>query len=134
MNLTLSLKTLFRTAAKTLVTFALLAAVTFMLAYNLLDFTLTKREFDSAVEGYDGVFSVEYGMPDYMDSSLKYYPRIKGFPDEYVSLFFYFQIAAIMPTQIVFCPIIHFINKDFHSQKYPEFNHFHMLPQQIYAI
>ncbi|MDR2605654.1 MAG: hypothetical protein LBC38_00025, partial [Oscillospiraceae bacterium] len=65
MKLSLALKTLFRTPLKTLVTFALLLAVTFMFVYNLTEYTLTKREFDRAVSTYRGVFSVENGAPEY---------------------------------------------------------------------
>jgi hypothetical protein len=89
MNLTLSLKTLFRTAGKTAATFALLAAVTFMLAYNLIDYTLTKREFDSVIESYDGVLSVDYGTPNYTSFEKR---LTSVFASEYLTALFFCQI------------------------------------------
>ena len=59
MRLSLAIKTLFRSPLRTLLTFILLAAASYMFIYSLIDYALNIREYDKAVHSYRGVFSVE---------------------------------------------------------------------------
>ena len=62
MRPSLSIKTLFRSPLKTLLTFVLLAAASFMLVYTASDFALTNREYTNSVGTYRGLFTVEYDI------------------------------------------------------------------------
>ena len=55
----LSLKVLYRSPVKTILTFILLAAVTFALFSQVMEYAVTSREMKKAVELYDGVGSIE---------------------------------------------------------------------------
>ena len=57
----LAIHTLFRSMLKTLLTFILLTAASFMLIYNVSDYTLAMREFQSTVQNYQGICFVEHG-------------------------------------------------------------------------
>jgi len=59
MKPSLSLKTLYRSPVRTVLTFILLAAVTFTLFSQVLEHAVTVREIDKAAEQYDGVGAVE---------------------------------------------------------------------------
>jgi len=58
MRARLSLKTLYRSPVRTVLTFILLAAVTFALFSQVLEYSVAKREMDKMVELYDGVLNV----------------------------------------------------------------------------
>ena len=53
-----SLRMLLRSPVKTVVTLLLIAAASFLFLYNLLDYAMTKREYDRNYGQYHGVFSV----------------------------------------------------------------------------
>ncbi len=55
----LSIKTLLRSPARTVLIFILIAAVTFSLFSQIMEYTVTSREIKLAVEKYDGVVTVE---------------------------------------------------------------------------
>ncbi|MBQ8830747.1 MAG: hypothetical protein IJ017_04025 [Oscillospiraceae bacterium] len=57
----LSLKTLYRSPVRTILTFILLAAVTFALVSQVLEYSVAKRETEKAVELYDGILNIESG-------------------------------------------------------------------------
>ena len=57
----LSLKTLFRSPVKTVLTFLLILAVTFSLFSQVLEYSVAKREMEKAVAEYKGVGSVFSG-------------------------------------------------------------------------
>lgn len=59
MRTKLAIKTLFRAPLKTLLSFLLLFAASFMMVYNLADYAMTGREFARSVEQYQGVVAVE---------------------------------------------------------------------------
>ena len=59
MRITLAIKTLFRSPLKTLLTFFLLFAASFMMVYNLADYSMTGREFARSMANYKGIVSVE---------------------------------------------------------------------------
>ena len=54
-----SLKTLYRSPVRMILTFILLVAVTFTLFSQILEHAVTVREIDKAAERYDGVGAVE---------------------------------------------------------------------------
>lgn len=58
----LSLKTLYRSPVRTVLTFILLAAVTFALFSQVMEYSVAKREMKKAVELYDGVGSIEFSQ------------------------------------------------------------------------
>ena len=64
MNAKLSLKTLYRSPVRMILTFILLVAVTFTLFSQVLEHAVTVREIDKAAEQYDGVGAVEVSLPD----------------------------------------------------------------------
>ena len=72
MKAKLSLKTLYRSPVKTVLTFILLAAVTFALFSQVLEYVVAKRETEKAVELYDGVGSVAVGDFVYAESAPEY--------------------------------------------------------------
>ena len=53
-----SLRMLLRSPVKTAVTLLLIAAASFLFLYNLLDYAMTKREYDRTYSQYHGYFSV----------------------------------------------------------------------------
>ncbi len=53
-----SLRMLLRSPVKTAVTLVLIAAASFLFLYNLLDYAMTKREYDRTYKNYHGYFSV----------------------------------------------------------------------------
>lgn len=55
----LSLKTLYRSPVRTVLTFILLAAVTFALFSQVMEFTIAKREMNKAAERYEGIATAE---------------------------------------------------------------------------
>ena len=59
MKVTLSLKTLYRSPVRMILTFILLVAVTFTLFSQVLEHAVTVREIDKAAQAYDGVGAVE---------------------------------------------------------------------------
>ena len=59
MKPSLSIKTLLRSPARTGLIFVLIAAVTFALFSQVLEYTVTSREMELAVEKYDGVVTAE---------------------------------------------------------------------------
>ncbi|NLO48991.1 MAG: ABC transporter permease, partial [Clostridiales bacterium] len=61
MRLMLTIKIMLRSPLKTLLTFALLIAASFMLVYSAADYALTAREYRRAYGRYRGIGSVEYG-------------------------------------------------------------------------
>ena len=63
----LSIKMLFRSPIKTLVTFLLLTAISFALFARVLDYAATSREFEQAVQNYRGVGVIEVAPPVYTD-------------------------------------------------------------------
>ena len=65
MKAKLSLKTLYRSPVRTILTFILLAAVTFALFSQVLEYSIADREMKKAVEQYDGVLSVWKYPPGY---------------------------------------------------------------------
>jgi hypothetical protein len=92
MNPLLSIKTLFRTPFKTLLTFLLLAAVTFALFSRVAEYAILNREIENAANSYKGVGSAEIApavdsspnSPSYIDAD----PRIyKDFPQELQDLY-----------------------------------------------
>ena len=58
MNRKLSVKTLFRSWAKTVFTFILIGAVTFGLFSQVAEYVNTKREFESNLDMYRGIGTV----------------------------------------------------------------------------
>ena len=81
----LSIKTLFRSKLKTLVTFLLVAAVTFALFSQVAEFAVTSRELDKLSKNYLGVGAIEKSpVPDDTalrtsdDTYLAADPRISG--------------------------------------------------------
>lgn len=69
MRPSLSLKTLLRTPAKTLITFLLLAAVSFALFSRVSEFAVTNRELNRIAANFNGVGAVERDIPAHMDFS-----------------------------------------------------------------
>ena len=69
----LSLKTLYRSPVRTVLTFILLAAVTFALVSQVLEYSVAKREMDKMVELYDGALNVESGKFSGMNESVPAY-------------------------------------------------------------
>lgn len=63
----LSIKMLFRSPIRTLVTFLLLAAISFALFSRVLDYAATAKEFEQAVQNYRGVGVIEGTPPVYTD-------------------------------------------------------------------
>ena len=59
MKVTLALKTIFRTPIKTLLTFMLLSATSYMLFSSVAEYVVTSREFKRTVGFYQGVGAVE---------------------------------------------------------------------------
>ncbi|MCL2126148.1 MAG: hypothetical protein FWH33_09215 [Oscillospiraceae bacterium] len=59
MRVQLSLKTLLRTPLKTLLTFVLLAATSYMIFFGMAEYVVTRREFDRVAGQYRGVGAVE---------------------------------------------------------------------------
>ena len=55
-----SLRMLLRSPVKTAVTLLLIAAASFLFLYNLLDYAMTKREYDRTYSQYHGYFSVQH--------------------------------------------------------------------------
>jgi hypothetical protein len=84
----LSLKTLFRSPVRTLLTFILLGVVTFAFFSQTAEYAVTAREFNSAAEQYVGVGTAEitpppesgdFGTPQYINAD----PRIAQlYPEE----------------------------------------------------
>ena len=83
----LSLKTLYRSPVRTVLTFILLAAVTFALFSQVLEYSNTKKEFEENVEMYYGTGKVEASPAEYKNTEYPYYieadPRVDAFPAEY---------------------------------------------------
>ena len=68
MRPSLSIKTVFRTPFKTLLTFFLLAAVTFALFSRVGEYSITSREIKNAAKEYHGIGSAE------ISTALESYP------------------------------------------------------------
>ena len=64
-----SLKTLYRSPVRTILTFILLAAVTFALFSQVMEYAIANREMKKAVEQYDGVMTVQSANPANTDAS-----------------------------------------------------------------
>jgi len=73
MKAQISLKTLYRSPVRTVLTFILLAAVTFALFSQILEYSVAKREMDKMVELYDGALNVESGKFSGMNESVPAY-------------------------------------------------------------
>ncbi len=58
MKKTISLRMLLRSPVKTAVTLLLIAAASFLFLYNLLDYAMTKRNYDRTYAAYHGYFSM----------------------------------------------------------------------------
>ena len=69
MKAKLSLKTLYRSPVRTILTFILLAAVTFALFSQVLEYSIADREMKKAVEQYDGVMTMQSAKPANTDAS-----------------------------------------------------------------
>ena len=71
----LALKNIFRSFIKSLFIFILITAVTFSLFSNVMEYTVTKRETEKAIELYDGVGTLDKGTPHpaVFDQSYGYY-------------------------------------------------------------
>ncbi|MBQ8830491.1 MAG: hypothetical protein IJ017_02710 [Oscillospiraceae bacterium] len=80
----LSLKTLYRSPVRTVLTFILLAAVTFALFAQVIEYSVAEREMKKAVEQYDGVLTVE-SSPLNKDAAESHTPAYM-FSDERVSV------------------------------------------------
>ncbi|MEN6313429.1 MAG: ABC transporter permease [Clostridiaceae bacterium] len=86
MRPSLSIKTLFRTPFKTLLTFFLLAAVTFALFSRVAEYSITNREIKNAAQEYRGIGSAELvpalesypGQPFYIKAD----PRLSKYYSE----------------------------------------------------
>ena len=80
----LSIKTLFRAKLKTLVTFLLVAAVTFALFSQVAEYINTKLEFENNTDMYYGYGTVEASPATYKNAEQPYYieadPRVDCFP------------------------------------------------------
>ena len=91
----LSLKILYRSPVKTILTFILLVAVTFALFSQVLEYSVAKREMEKAVESYKGTGSVVNGAfvadirsePGYMYSDERVPQGV--IPDELMELYQY---------------------------------------------
>ena len=59
MNLQLALRTLYRTPLKTLMTFLLLAATSYLLSFYTAEYAVTSREYERAAGYYYGVGAIE---------------------------------------------------------------------------
>ena len=59
MKLKLAFKTLYRSPVRTVITIALLVAVTFALFLQVIEYSVALREMNRAAEQYDGVGAVE---------------------------------------------------------------------------
>ncbi len=68
-----SLKTLYRSPVRTIITFILLAAVTFSLVSQILEYSVAKREMEKMVELYDGALNVESGKFSGINESVPAY-------------------------------------------------------------
>jgi hypothetical protein len=66
----LAIKTVLRSPLKTLLTFILLTAASFMLVYSAADYAMTAREYRRAYGRYRGIGSVEYGPVEYQYENL----------------------------------------------------------------
>ena len=64
MRPSLSLKTLLRTPAKTIITFLLIAAASFALFSRVTDYAITSREMKQKEARYIGVVALDNGVPD----------------------------------------------------------------------
>ncbi len=73
MKAKISLKTLYRSPVRTVLTFILLAAVTFALFSQILEYSVAKREMEKMVALYDGVINVESGIFDMEGNELPAY-------------------------------------------------------------
>ena len=82
----LSIKTLFRSKLKTLVTFLLVAAVTFALFSQVAEYINTKIEFENNTDMYNGYGIVEASPVKYKRDEYPFYieadPRVDCFPHE----------------------------------------------------
>ncbi|MBQ9858565.1 MAG: hypothetical protein IJO77_06140, partial [Oscillospiraceae bacterium] len=83
----LSLKTLYRSPVRTVLTFVLLAAVTFALFSQVMEYSNTKKEFEENVEMYYGTGKLEASPAEYKNTEFPYYieadPRVDAFPAEF---------------------------------------------------
>ena len=79
-----SLKTLYRSPVKTVLTFILLVAVTFALFSQVLEYVVTKRETERAVGEYIGAGSVEVATP--YDATLDIYWPLYMYSDPRVPM------------------------------------------------
>lgn len=73
----LSLKTLYRTPIRTILTFALIAAAAFALFSRVADYTIMSRELDRAGSFYRGTAILDTGIPDTSEN----YWRLAWLPD-----------------------------------------------------
>ena len=63
MKLSLSIKVLFRSPARTILTFVLLGVVMFALFSQSAEYAVTAREFDKAAKEYCGIGAIEAAPP-----------------------------------------------------------------------
>lgn len=84
MRPSLSVRTLYRSPVRTLLTFILLAVVTFAFFSQVAEYAVTTREFNNAVKQYYGLGAVEIKPPDVPVVENGYYlqfdPRIEKYP------------------------------------------------------
>ena len=73
MRLTLSIKTLYRSPVRTILTFILLGVLTFAFFSQTAEYTITVREMNSAAGQYVGVGAVEIAPPEEIDTRLPLY-------------------------------------------------------------
>ena len=72
MRKSVSLRMLLRSPVKTAVTLLLIAAASFLFLYNLLDYAMTRREYDRNYGNYHGVFSLMHRQDELLDEQNKY--------------------------------------------------------------
>ena len=68
-----SLRMLLRSPLKTAVTLLLIAAASFLFLYNLLDYAMTKREYDRTYANYHGYFSVMHEEDQLAEARAMYF-------------------------------------------------------------
>ena len=73
MGASLSLMTLFRSPARTILTFVLLGVASFALFMQVGEYVVTRREINNAAALYRGVGIVETALPDEVDIIAPFY-------------------------------------------------------------
>ncbi len=64
MRTILSIKILFRSPVKTIVTFLLLTAISFMLLSRVYEYAITAREYKNIENTYQGIGTIEVSSPE----------------------------------------------------------------------